>query len=177
MPIVKLLDSYKVYSIIKVDPCGEVSWNFGFSGVFHVFSVQKTTITAHSAAIRNRNPPSPPSLCHFYSATHFSVLSIRPSVHPSIHFSLFSSPLSPSLHPSVGLLLHFTFFPRVFFFISILIFNLILFFCLSVCVFLFVRSPSHPTRPQPFQRFLTFKKKEKEKTEMKSLPSLLPEKI
>lgn len=41
LPIVKLLDSYKVYSIIKVDPCGEVR-GIGFSGVFHVFSVQKS---------------------------------------------------------------------------------------------------------------------------------------
>lgn len=150
LPIVKLLDSYKVYSIIKVDPCGEVSWNFGFSGVFHVFSVQKnhnhSTLRRHS---KTATPPLRPP-CVILTPPHTSLCC--PSVcRPSIHFSLFSSPLSPSLHPSVGLLLHFTFFSSRFLFIYFFILFYFLFECLRF--FLFVRSPSPhppPTLPKIF---------------------------
>lgn len=122
LPIVKLLDSYKVYSIIKVDPCGEVSWNWVLRCFSCFFSAE---ITTRSAAIRTATPPYLRPPCVIYSHT------LLCAVHPSISLSFLS--LSPSV---VGLLLHLSDF--YLFSSRFYLFN---FFCFECLRFLFVRTP------------------------------------
>lgn len=102
LPIVKLLDSYKIYSIIQVDPCGEVSWSWVLRCFSCFFSAE--TIDKHSAVIWERTPhPHPHThalllLSLIHSFTSLCCLSIHSLL------SLFTTlSLSPSI---VGLLLH-----------------------------------------------------------------------
>lgn len=81
----------KYYSIIKVDPCGEVSWNWVLR-CFSCFFSAETTITTHSRRHPNRTPPPAPP-CVIYPSIHTSVLFIHSST------ALSFLPLSPSLHP------------------------------------------------------------------------------
>lgn len=87
MPIVKLLDSYKVYSIIKVDPLWRSLVEIGFSGVFSCFFSAETTITTHLRRHLSHAPSSSDCVTNTNTHTHI------PLCCSSI--SLFS--LSPSL--------------------------------------------------------------------------------
>lgn len=142
LPIVKLLDSYKVYSIIKVDPCGEVSWNLGSPVFFMFFQCRNhnhNTLRRHS----NPQPPLRPP-CVIYSVTHsLCCSSVRPSIHPSL--SLLSSlPLSIRSGTTSSLVRFLPFSSRFFHLFYFI-------FCFECLRFLFVRSPpTHP--PPPFQR-------------------------
>lgn len=147
LPIVKLLDSYKVYSIIKVDPCGEVSWNWVLR-CFSCFFSAETTITTHSAAIRTAPPlPSAPP-CVIYSFTHILCCScIHPPIHPSIHRLSFYHSLPLSIRSgTTSSLVEFQPFFLAFFHLLYLYFIV-----LSVSVLLFVRSPPRPRPPEFIQ--------------------------
>lgn len=130
MPIVKLLDSYKVHSFIKVDPLWRSLVELGSPVFFMFFQCRNhDTLRRHS----NRTPSRPLRLPHrvIYSFTP----TLPCAVHPFIHLSLFS-PLSLSLSPSVvGLLLHlfYLFFSRFFTYFTFFLFVCFECFSFFVC--------------------------------------------
>lgn len=74
--IVKLLDSYKVYRIIKVDPCWEVLWNWVFLCFLGFFSTGTTihkTFFFFATPLPQTQPHQPHNFCVNSSILHTSL--------------------------------------------------------------------------------------------------------
>lgn len=122
----------------------EKSRGIGFSGVFHVFSVQKPQ-SQHTPPPFEPHPPSPPPRpvsfihSHTFCAVHAF---IHPSTHPSIALSFYHSlPLSIRSGTTSSLVEFQPFFLAFFHLLYLY------FIVLSVSVLLFVRSPPRPRPP------------------------------